>query len=216
MEKTERELLQAPCGWVPADPWRSSLDDSQSYPAHKPEAPVWLVNSDKPDSVPHEREKAKNNGAKEIVPLLHTPLPCPLQANCQLAQVLFLKPLKCLHLQIMTSFPWLKMPTKQAWKRSITHVYMSHVIQMHLNKEKASQNQVKPEESSHIRTSRSPNGSTLHKNNAQKIVSVTPLNFYLNLLCCFFQVSGNFLNLPISTMALPGAQHVQYLQAVVA
>uniref|UniRef100_A0A0A9DJH3 Uncharacterized protein n=1 Tax=Arundo donax TaxID=35708 RepID=A0A0A9DJH3_ARUDO len=38
---------------------------------------------------------------------------------------------------------------------------------MHLNNEKASQNQVKPEERPHIHASRSPNGSTLRKNNGQ-------------------------------------------------
>jgi hypothetical protein len=53
----------------------------------------------------------------------------------------------------------------KAWKRSITHVYVSHVIQMHMNKEKAPQNQVKPEERPHVRSSGSPNGSTMHSNN---------------------------------------------------
>lgn len=56
----------------------------------------------------------------------------------------------------------------KAWKRSITHVYVSHVIQMHVNKEKAaasSQSHAKPEERERpiVRYSRSPNGSTLHK-----------------------------------------------------
>ena len=36
---------------------------------------------------------------------------------------------------------------------------------MHMNKEKASQNQVKPEETPLARSSRSPNGSTIPKNN---------------------------------------------------
>lgn len=56
----------------------------------------------------------------------------------------------------------------KAWKRSITHVYVSHVIQMHVNKEKAaassSQSQAKPEEKLLARCSRPPNGfATLHK-----------------------------------------------------
>lgn len=57
--------------------------------------------------------------------------------------------------------------TTKAWKRSITHVYVSHVIQMHMNKEKTSQNQVKPEERPHVRSSRSPNGPAIHKNKAR-------------------------------------------------
>jgi hypothetical protein len=57
----------------------------------------------------------------------------------------------------------------KAWKRSITHVYVSHVIQMHVNKEKAaassSQIQAKPEERPLARCSRPPNGgfTTSHK-----------------------------------------------------
>ena len=46
----------------------------------------------------------------------------------------------------------------------MTHVYVSHLIQTHLDKEKASQNPVKPEESSCSRISTPPSGSTLNKN----------------------------------------------------
>jgi hypothetical protein len=58
----------------------------------------------------------------------------------------------------------------KAWKRSITHVYVSHVIQMHVNKEKAAassslQSQARPEERLLARCPRPPNGSstTSHK-----------------------------------------------------
>jgi hypothetical protein len=58
-------------------------------------------------------------------------------------------------------------PTK-AWKRSITHVYVSRLIEMRLSKEKASQWHVKAEERPHIQTSRTPNGSTSHhRSNAE-------------------------------------------------
>ena len=45
------------------------------------------------------------------------------------------------------------------------HVYVSHVIQRHMNKEKASQNQVKPEEAPLGRSSRSRTGSARPKKN---------------------------------------------------
>jgi hypothetical protein len=48
----------------------------------------------------------------------------------------------------------------------MTHVYVSHLIQAQLDKEKASQIQVKPEERSHIRISTPPSGSTVNKNKA--------------------------------------------------
>ncbi|XP_062218009.1 uncharacterized protein LOC133918253 isoform X2 [Phragmites australis] len=212
--------------------------DSQSYPAQKPEAPLWLVNSNKSDSVVHEREKAKNNcaqGAPEIAPLVQTPQPCTPDeylikpSSNKLAACTNTVSETC---KVSGSGNHDKLslvknvsPTK-VWKRSITHVYVSHVIQMHLNKEKAPQNQVKPEEISHTHTSRSPNSSTLHKNNAQD-ETFYAVHFNVRLpvqpstgICDMSagrqkMVSGNFLNLPTST-ALPGAQHVQYLHPQIA
>jgi hypothetical protein len=63
-------------------------------------------------------------------------------------------------------------PTK-AWKRSMTHVYVSRLIETHLSREKAaSQRHVKAEERRpHMRTARPPSGgsTTLHhkSNHAQ-------------------------------------------------
>ena len=54
----------------------------------------------------------------------------------------------------------------------MTHVYVSHLIQTHLDKEKASQNPVKPEESSRSHISTPLSGSTLNKNKAHFDASV--------------------------------------------
>uniref|UniRef100_A0A0A9BUZ0 Uncharacterized protein n=1 Tax=Arundo donax TaxID=35708 RepID=A0A0A9BUZ0_ARUDO len=205
--------------------------DSQSYPAQKSEAPLLLVNSDDSDSAVRERERTKNNSAQEIVPLVQTPLPCTpdgylirpssskLAAHTNTISETFEITASGNH----DKLPLVKSvsPTK-VWKRSITHVYVSHVIQMHLNNEKASQNQVKPEERPHIHASRSPNGSTLRKNNGQD-ETFYAVHFDVRLpvqtsaagICDMNAgrlkiVTGNFLNLPTST-ALPGARHVQYL-----
>ncbi|XP_062224273.1 uncharacterized protein LOC133922801 isoform X2 [Phragmites australis] len=211
------------------------FDDSLSYPAQKPEAPLWLVNVNNSDSAPHEREKAKNNSAQEIVPLVQSPLPCtpdgylikPSSSESSARANTISETCKFTAAGNHGKLSQVKNagPTK-AWKRSITHVYVSHIIQMHLNKEKASQNQVKPEEMSHIRTSRSPNGSTLHKNNAQDDtfyavhfdvrLPVQPSTGVCDMSAGRLKiVGGNFLNLPTST-ALPGAQHVQYMHPQIA
>uniref|UniRef100_A0A0A9G3Z5 Uncharacterized protein n=1 Tax=Arundo donax TaxID=35708 RepID=A0A0A9G3Z5_ARUDO len=211
------------------------FSDSQIYPAQKPEAPLLLVNSNKSDSVVHEREKTKNNSGQEIVPLVQTPLPCtpdgylirPSSSKLAARTNTISETSKITASGNRDKLSLVKSvsPTK-VWKRSITHVYVSHVIQMHLNKEKASQNQVKAEERSHIRTSRSPNGSTLHKNNAQDEtfyavrfdarLPVQPSNGICDMSAGRQKiVSGNFLNLPTST-ALPGAQHVQYMHPQIA
>nr|CAB3445362.1 unnamed protein product [Digitaria exilis] len=195
------------------------FDDSLSFPAQKPEAPNCLV--------------------------LHRYLSeSPLQANVHLIKILYLKPPDLLHLEIRTRSLHKKSTNKfricadgklvymqhslarnvdstKAWKRSITHVYVSHVIQMHMNKEKASQTQVKPEERPHVRSSRSPNGPAIHKNNARDEKFYT-VHFDMRVpvqpspgMCDMSAdrqkiVSGNFLNMPTST-GMPGTQHLQYL-----
>ncbi|KAL6629258.1 hypothetical protein ACP70R_029023 [Stipagrostis hirtigluma subsp. patula] len=211
------------------------FDGSQSYPAQKPEAPLLLVTPTKSDNAKHERETAKNSSAQEVSPLVQTPLPCTPDGNLikpsssKLAAPTSTISVTC---KVRASGNHSKLslaknvgPTK-TWKRSITHVYVSHVIQMHLNKEKASQNQAIPEERSHITTSSSPNGSTFHKNNAQDEtcyavhydvwLPVQPSTGISDMTAGQQKmVSGNYLNLPTSN-AMPGPQHVQYLHPQIA
>ncbi|KAJ1277598.1 hypothetical protein BS78_04G016400 [Paspalum vaginatum] len=209
------------------------FDDSQSYPTQKPEAPLWLVNSNKPVSAPHEREKAKNSIAQETVPLVQTPLPSTPDGYLIKPSSSKLAP--CTN--IISEASRFTAPGNQdkrpqvqnvvpakAWKRSITHVYVSHVIQMHLNKEKASQTQAKPEERPHVGSSRSPNSPALHKNPVRDEKFYT-VHFDVRGLAqppaaaiCDMSagrqkiVRGNgFLNLPNSS-SVAGTQHVQYLQ----
>ncbi|CAN6226991.1 unnamed protein product [Urochloa humidicola] len=219
------------------------FDGSQSHPAQKPEAPLWLVNSNKSDITPHESEKDKSSSAQEIVPLIQTPLPHTPDGY-------LIKPSSsklAAHKNTMSEASKFTAPGNQdksylqpslvknvgsratkAWKRSITHVYVSHVIQMHMNKEKASQNQVKPEETPHVRSSGSPNGSSaIHKNNPRDEKFYT-VHFDVRVpvqpsagMCDMSAgrqkiVGGNFLNMPTSA-ALPGTtQHLQYLHQQIA
>lgn len=200
------------------------FNDTQSYPGQKTEVPLWLANYNKSASAPHEREKAKNNSAQEIAPQVQTPLPSTPDGY-------LIKPSSSkltARANIISEASRFTAPGNQdkAWKRSITHVYVSHVIQMHQNKEKASQAQAKPEERPYARSSRSPTGAALHKNNAldEKFYTV---HFGVRSLVqppaaaiCDMSagrqkiVSGNgFLNLQVpASSALPGTQHVQYLQ----
>ncbi|CAN6236939.1 unnamed protein product [Urochloa humidicola] len=218
------------------------FDGSQSHPAQKPEAPVRLVNPNRSDSAPHEREKGKNSSAQEIMPLVQTPLARTPDGYLIKPSSSKLTP----HKNTISEASKFTAPGNQdksylqpslvknvgssstkAWKRSITHVYVSHVIQMHMNKEKASQNQVKAEERQHIPSSRSPNGSSaIHKNNPRDEKFYT-MHFDVRVpvqrssaMCDMSAgrqkiVSGNFLNMPTSA-ALPGTQHLQYLHQQIA
>ncbi|KAF0935008.1 hypothetical protein E2562_029534 [Oryza meyeriana var. granulata] len=200
------------------------FDNSTIYPA-KIEAPRCLVNSKKPDLLEHDRKNVKNNTAQEIVPLVQTSQPCTSHrpstntlASCNNTATETAKGTgkhESLSLGNKNDAP------SKKWKRSITHVYMCHLIQMHLDKEKASQNRVKPEEVCHSHISRSPNGSTSSKNGAQdeKFYAVhfdvrlpvqPPSGVCDTTTSRQKMVSGNFLNLPTSA-ALPAVQHVQYL-----
>ncbi|XP_066329156.1 probable GPI-anchored adhesin-like protein PGA55 [Miscanthus floridulus] len=220
------------------------FDDSKCHPAQKPEAPLWPVNSDKSEGVPHERENAKNNSAQEIAPLVQTPLPCTpagylikpsssklaARANTISESTNFTTPGN------QNKHPLVKnVGAPKAWKRSITHVYVSHVIQMHVNKEKAtassSQIQAKPEERPLARCSRPPNGgfTTSHKATAatrdEKFYTVhfdvrVPAHQQSSTGICDVGASrqkivsgGSWQNLPATaSSALPEtAQHVQYL-----
>ncbi|CAL4890370.1 unnamed protein product [Urochloa decumbens] len=216
------------------------FDGSQSHPVQKPEPPLCLVNSNGSDSTSHERGKGKNSSTQETVPLVQTPLP-------RTPDGYLIKPSssKLAAQKNMSEASKFTAPGNQdkpslvknvgssltkAWKRSITHVYVSHVIQMHMNKEKASQNQVKPEERQHVPCSRSPNGSSaipIQKNNPRDEkfytmhfdmrVPVQPSTGTCDMSAGRQKiVSGNFLNMPNSA-ALPGTtQHLQYLHQRIA
>ncbi|XP_040377204.1 uncharacterized protein LOC102710761 isoform X1 [Oryza brachyantha] len=200
------------------------FDNSTIYPA-KNEAPQCLFNSKKPDLLEHDRKNVKNNTAQEIVPLVqasqpstpHRPSTSTL-ATCNNTAIETEKGTgKHQSLSIVNK---IGAPSK-TWKRSITHVYMCHLIQTHLDKEKASENRVKPEEVCHSHISRSPTGPTISKNVAQDEkfyavhfdvrLPVQPSSGVCNTATARQKmVSGNFLNLSNSA-ALPAVQHVQYL-----
>uniref|UniRef100_A0A804P4Q5 Uncharacterized protein n=3 Tax=Zea mays TaxID=4577 RepID=A0A804P4Q5_MAIZE len=219
------------------------FDDSKCHPAQKPEAPLWLVNSDQSEGVLlHEREKAKNNSAQEIVPLVQTLLPCTpagylvkpsssklaAPANTISESANFTTPGN------QNKHPVLRnVGAPKAWKRSITHVYVSHVIQMHVNKEKAAassslQSQARPEERLLARCPRPPNGSstTSHKAAAARDERLYTVHFDVRVpahqppagICDAGAgrqkiVSGSsWQNLPAtSAAAAAAAQHVRYL-----
>uniref|UniRef100_A0A0D9VBH5 Uncharacterized protein n=2 Tax=Leersia perrieri TaxID=77586 RepID=A0A0D9VBH5_9ORYZ len=205
------------------------FDNCTVYPA-KTVAPRSLVNSKKPDFLVHDRKHVKNNIAQEIVPLVQSSQPCTSHrpstntlASCNNNATETAKGTgkhESLSLVNKNGAP------SKTWKRSITHVYMCHLIQMHLDKEKASQNQVKPEEICHNHISRSPNGSTVSKNGAQDEkfyavhfdvrLPVQPSSGVCDPTAVRQKmVAGNFLNLPTSA-ALPAVQHVQYLHPQIA
>ncbi|KAF2942727.1 uncharacterized protein [Oryza sativa Japonica Group] len=205
------------------------FDNSTIHPT-KIEAPRCLENSKKPDILEHDRKNVKNNTAQEIVPPVQTSKPCASHrpssntlASCNNTAAETVKGTgehENLSLVNKNGTP------SKTWKRSITHVYMCHLIQMHLDKEKASQNRVKPEEVCHSHISRSPDGSTISKNGAQD-EKFYALHFDVRLpvqpscsvcdttIARQKMVSGNFLNLPTSA-ALSGVQHVQYLHPPIA
>ncbi|KAG8076587.1 hypothetical protein GUJ93_ZPchr0006g40764 [Zizania palustris] len=195
------------------------FDGSTIYPA-KPEAPRCLINYKNPDLLEHGGNNVKNNTSQgtQIAPLVQTSLPCTSHGPFT----------STLAVRNNTGSETAKRNGKHenTWKRSITHVYACHLIQMFLNKEKASQNRAKPEEISHGHISRSTDGSTLSKNCAQN-EKLYAMHFDVRLpvetssgVCDTFtawpkMAGGNFLNLPTSA-ELPGAQHVQYLHPQIA
>ncbi|KQJ92989.1 uncharacterized protein LOC100845193 isoform X3 [Brachypodium distachyon] len=189
------------------------------------EAPHWLVNCKKSDFAVHDGTKAEKNSAQEVTPTppVRTPLPCTSKGYST-------KP------SSSTSATWTNPATGTAkasatansdrlslskkgeptktWKKSITHVYVSHLIQNHLNKDKASESQVKPDEQSHVHTSKSPTGAPLNKNAAhldarhliQPPIGVRDTAAGQRRTAA----SSGILNTPTSA-AFSGPQHVQYL-----
>ncbi|KAG8057940.1 hypothetical protein GUJ93_ZPchr0002g23650 [Zizania palustris] len=184
------------------------FDDSAVYPA-KPEAPRCLVNSRKLDLLEHVEKNVKNNTAQDAGMSFTSTLAMHNNTATEIAEGTG----KHENLSLVKNGA----PSK-TWKRSITHVYACHLIQKHLNEEKASQNRVKPEQISHSHISRS---STLSKNCAhdEKLCAmhlVQPSSGVWDTNTARQKmVAGNFLNLPTSA-TLPGAQHVQYLHPQIA
>lgn len=201
-----------------------SLTNPKKTNPRKSEAPHWLVNCNKPGFVVHDGAKDKKNGIQEITPLVQTPLPCTSKGYSTNSRPssgtsgAVTKPdnetAKASPNENNAKLSVSKNgePTK-TWKRSMTHVYVSHLIQAHLDKEKASQNTVKPQESSRSRISMPPSGSTMNKNKAHFDARLTvqqSLGFRDAAADRQKMVSSNNQSLPTSS-GFSGAQYVQYL-----
>ncbi|CAM0947545.1 unnamed protein product [Alopecurus aequalis] len=188
----------------------------------KSEAPQWLENCTKPGFAVPDGMKDKNNSVQEVTLPVRTPLPCTSTAGYSTRPSSStsgaLKPAtETTKASATENNPKLSLskngePTKP-WKKSMTHVYMSHLIQTHLDKEKASQNLVKPAEVSRSHISMTPSGSILNKNKAHLDASLPvqqSLGFRETAACRQKMASCNNLNMPTSA-GFSGAQYVQYL-----
>lgn len=188
----------------------------------KSEAPHWLVNCNKPGFAVHDGAKDKTNGVQEVTPPVRTPLPCTSKGystnlSSSTSGELTKPATETSKASASENNPKLFLskngePTK-TWKKSMTHVYVSHLIQTHLDKEKASQNPVKPEESSRSRISTPPSSSTVNKNKAHFDAShpvQQSLGFHDVAAGRQKMVGSNNLNMPTSA-GFSGAQFVQYL-----
>ncbi|KAE8768110.1 hypothetical protein D1007_60462 [Hordeum vulgare] len=195
---------------------KAHFDGSLSLTNHtNKEAPHWLMNHNKSGFAVHDRTKYENNSAKEVTPAIQAPLPCTSTGSskngCTISGT-----------EITTAWATanndkLSLPVNggpaKTWKRSVNHVYVSHLIQNHLDKEKASQNQVIAQERSRSRISSSPSGSTLNKNGmhfdaripVQPSVGVCDMAPGRQAM-----VSNDFMNMPTSA-AFSGPQYVQYI-----
>ncbi|XP_044407530.1 uncharacterized protein [Triticum aestivum] len=188
----------------------------------KKETPHWLLNRNKSGFVAHNRTKDENSSAKEVMPAIQAPLPCTSTGSSKKPSSSTLGACTISGKEITTawaianndklSLPETGGPAK-TWKRSVTHAYVSHLIQNHLDKDKASQNQVIAQERSRSRISSSPSGSTLNKNGmhfdaripAQPSIGVCDMAPGRQAM-----VSNDFMNLPTSA-AFSGPQYVQYI-----
>ncbi|VAI54071.1 unnamed protein product [Triticum turgidum subsp. durum] len=140
----------------------------------KKETPHWLLNRNKSGFVAHDRTKDENSSAKEVTPAIQAPLPCTSTGSSKKPSSSTLGACTISGKEITTAWATanndkLSLPENggpaKTWKRSVTHAYVSHLIQNHLDKDKASQNQVITQERSHSRISSSPSGSTLNNKN---------------------------------------------------
>ncbi|XP_048534487.1 uncharacterized protein LOC125513410 isoform X3 [Triticum urartu] len=187
----------------------------------KKETPHWLLNRNKSGFVAHNRTKDENSSAK-VMPAIQAPLPCTSTGSSKKPSSSTLGACTISGKEITTAWAIanndkLSLPENggpaKTWKRSVTHAYVSHLIQNHLDKDKASQNQVIAQERSRSRISSSPSGSTLHKNGmhfdaripAQPSIGVCDMAPGRQAM-----VSNDFMNLPTSA-AFSGPQYVQYI-----
>ncbi|EMS53112.1 hypothetical protein TRIUR3_30411 [Triticum urartu] len=185
----------------------------------KKETPHWLLNRNKSGFVAHNRTKDENSSAKEVMPAIQAPLPCTSTGSSKKPSSSTLGACTISGKEITTAWAIanndkLSLPENggpaKTWKRSVTHAYVSHLIQNHLDKDKASQNQVIAQERSRSRISSSPSGSTLHKNGmhfdaripAQPSIGVCDMAPGRQAM-----VSNDFMNLPTSA-AFSGPQSV--------
>uniref|UniRef100_A0A453N174 Uncharacterized protein n=1 Tax=Aegilops tauschii subsp. strangulata TaxID=200361 RepID=A0A453N174_AEGTS len=188
----------------------------------KKEAPHWLLNRNKSGFVAHDRTKDENSSAKEFTPAIQAPLPCTSTGSSKKPSSSTLGACTISGKEITTAWAIanndkLSLPenggSAKTWKRSVTHAYVSHLIQNHLDKDKASQNQVITQERSHSRISSSPSVSTLNKNGmhfdggnpVQPSIGVCDMAPGRQAM-----VSTDYLNLPTSA-AFSGPQYVQYM-----
>ncbi|VAI42552.1 unnamed protein product [Triticum turgidum subsp. durum] len=188
----------------------------------KKETPHWLLNRNKSGFVAHNRTKDENSSAKEVMPAIQAPLPCTSTGSSKKPSSSTLGACTISGKEITTAWAIanndkLSLPENggpaKTWKRSVTHAYVSHLIQNHLDKDKASQNQVIAQERSRSRISSSPSGSTLNKNGmhfdaripAQPSIGVCDMAPGRQAM-----VSNDFMNLPTSA-AFSGPQYVQYI-----
>ncbi|XP_044951455.1 uncharacterized protein LOC123401674 isoform X1 [Hordeum vulgare subsp. vulgare] len=202
---------------------KAHFDGSLSLTNHtNKEAPHWLMNHNKSGFAVHDRTKYENNSAKEVTPAIQAPLPCTSTGSSKKPSSSILSGCTISGTEITTAWATanndkLSLPVNggpaKTWKRSVNHVYVSHLIQNHLDKEKASQNQVIAQERSRSRISSSPSGSTLNKNGmhfdaripVQPSVGVCDMAPGRQAM-----VSNDFMNMPTSA-AFSGPQYVQYI-----
>ncbi|XP_047072103.1 uncharacterized protein LOC124681201 isoform X4 [Lolium rigidum] len=188
----------------------------------KSEAPHWLVKCSKPGFAVHDGTKDENNSVQEVMPPVRTPLPCTSKAystnlSSSTSGALSKPATETSKASASENNPKLSLsktgePTK-TWKKSITHVYVSHLIQAHLDKEKALQNLVKPEESSRSCMLTTSSSSTMNKNKAHfdaRHPVQQSLGFRDVAAGRQKMVGSNNLNMATSA-GFSGAQYVQYL-----
>uniref|UniRef100_A0ACD5TBW1 Uncharacterized protein n=1 Tax=Avena sativa TaxID=4498 RepID=A0ACD5TBW1_AVESA len=194
----------------------------------KSEAPHWLVNCSKPGFLVHDRTKDGNNSVQGVMPPVQTPLPSTSEGystnpSSSTSGLLTKSVTGTSKASATENNPKLSLskngePTKK-WKKSMNHVYVSHLIQAHLDKEKAPQNLVKHEEISRSHISMPPSGSIMNKSKAHLDATHPVQQSHPNHQSGFRDAaagrqkmvsSSHILNLPTSA-GFSGAQYIQYL-----
>uniref|UniRef100_A0ACD5Z9S3 Uncharacterized protein n=1 Tax=Avena sativa TaxID=4498 RepID=A0ACD5Z9S3_AVESA len=188
----------------------------------KSEAPHWLVNCSKPGFLVHDRMKGGNNSVQEVMPLVQTPIPSTSEGystnpSSSTSRLLTKPVIETSKASSTENNPKLSLskngePTN-TWKKSMTHVYVSHLIQAQLDKEKASQKLVKQEEMSRCHISTHPSGSIMNKSKAH-LDATHPVQQSLGFRDAAsgrqkMVSTSHIVNLPTSA-GFSGAQYVQY------